>query len=109
MLSLSACQDPQPGGMALQSSTAPLRSYMAAQPLEDTHSARAQSQPHSLAGAQAARQQDASQDEDALPQVTVDGCAGGVHTFIVEPFVPHQHEFYLCIQSERLGDVISFR
>lgn len=42
-------------------------------------------------------------------QVTVDGCAGGVHTFIVEPFVPHQQEFYLCIQSERLGDTISFR
>lgn len=60
-------------------------------------------------GPQAARQQDASQDEDALPQVRVDGCAGGVHTFIVEPFVPHQHEFYLCIQSERLGDIISFR
>jgi hypothetical protein len=42
-------------------------------------------------------------------QVTVDGCTGGVSTFIVEPFVPHEHEFYLCIRSERLGDTISFR
>ena len=41
--------------------------------------------------------------------MTVDGCTGGVSTFIVEPFVPHKHEFYLCIRSERLGDSISFR
>lgn len=40
--------------------------------------------------------------------MTVDGCSGGVHTFIVEPFVPHEVEYYLCIQSHRLGDAISF-
>lgn len=43
-----------------------------------------------------------------VAQVTVDGCSGGVHTFIVEPFVPHEVEYYLCIQSHRLGDAISF-
>mmetsp|Transcript_6541 Transcript_6541/g.18864 ORF Transcript_6541/g.18864 Transcript_6541/m.18864 type:complete len:425 (-) Transcript_6541:108-1382(-) len=41
-------------------------------------------------------------------QVSVDGCSGGVSTFIVEPFVPHDVEYYLCIQSQRLGDAISF-
>ena len=41
-------------------------------------------------------------------QVNVDGCIGAVNTFIVEPFVPHEAEYYLSIQSERLGNVISF-
>lgn len=41
-------------------------------------------------------------------QVAVDGCSGGVNTFIVEPFVQHDAEYYLCIQSSRLGDDISF-
>lgn len=41
-------------------------------------------------------------------EVTVKGCTGPVTTFIVEPFVPHDDEFYLCIQSERLGNTISF-
>ena len=41
-------------------------------------------------------------------QVTVDGCSGPVNTFIVEPFVPHDAEYYLSIQSKRLGDDISF-
>lgn len=40
--------------------------------------------------------------------MTVDGCSGGVNTFIVEPFVAHEAEYYLCIQSSRLGDDISF-
>lgn len=41
-------------------------------------------------------------------QVSVDNCSGGVNTFIVEPYVPHDVEYYLCIQSSRLGDDISF-
>ena len=35
-------------------------------------------------------------------------CSGEISTFIVEPFVPHDQEFYLSIQSQRLGNVISF-
>ncbi len=42
------------------------------------------------------------------PQVTVDGCSGPVNTFIVEPFVPHDAEYYLSVQSKRLGDDVSF-
>lgn len=38
----------------------------------------------------------------------MDGCVGAINTFIVEPFVPHQKEYYLCIQSNRLGCDISF-
>ena len=38
----------------------------------------------------------------------MDGCVGSITTFIVEPFAPHQEEFYLCIQSQRLGNDISF-
>ena len=38
----------------------------------------------------------------------MDGCSGPVNTFIVEPFVPHDAEYYLCVQSKRLGDDISF-
>jgi ATP citrate (pro-S)-lyase len=34
--------------------------------------------------------------------VTIKGCTGPVNTFVVEPFVPHKEEFYLCIQSNRL-------
>ena len=41
-------------------------------------------------------------------QVCVDGCSGAVNTFIVEPFIPHDAEYYLSMQSERLGNVISF-
>lgn len=40
--------------------------------------------------------------------VTVNGCTGAITTFVVEPFVPHADEYYICIQSERLGDEISF-
>lgn len=36
------------------------------------------------------------------------GCKGPITTFIVEPFVPHNEEFYLNIVSERLGCTISF-
>jgi ATP citrate (pro-S)-lyase len=33
-----------------------------------------------------------------------------LHTFIVEPFVPHAQdtEYYICIQAEREGDVLLF-
>ena len=36
------------------------------------------------------------------------GCKGPITTFIVEPFIPHNEEFYLNIVSERLGNSISF-
>ena len=35
-------------------------------------------------------------------------CSGEIHSFIIEPFVPHDQEYYLSIQSQRLGNVISF-
>lgn len=36
------------------------------------------------------------------------GCKGPITTFIVEPFIPHNEEYYLNIVSERLGCSISF-
>ena len=36
------------------------------------------------------------------------GCKAPITTFIVEPFVPHEQEYYLSIVSERLGSTISF-
>ena len=30
--------------------------------------------------------------------VTVNGATGPITTFIIEPFVPHTEEYYLCIQ-----------
>ena len=41
-------------------------------------------------------------------QVTIKGCTGPVTTFVIEPFVPHEEEYYLCIQSNRLDSCISF-
>lgn len=41
-------------------------------------------------------------------EVEMGGCKGPITTFIVEPFVPHNEEFYLNIVSERLGNSISF-
>lgn len=41
-------------------------------------------------------------------EVEMGGCKGPITTFIVEPFVPHDEEFYLNIVSERLGCSISF-
>lgn len=41
-------------------------------------------------------------------QVEMSGCKGPITTFIVEPFVPHNEEFYLNIVSDRLGCSISF-
>jgi len=40
--------------------------------------------------------------------VTIKGCTGPVNTFVVEPFVPHKEEYYLCIQSNRLDIEVSF-
>ena len=36
------------------------------------------------------------------------GCKGPITTFIVEPVIPLNEEFYLNIVSERLGNSISF-
>ncbi|ESQ35785.1 hypothetical protein EUTSA_v10008114mg [Eutrema salsugineum] len=36
------------------------------------------------------------------------GCKGPITTFIVEPFVPHNEEYYLNVVSDRLGCSISF-
>lgn len=41
-------------------------------------------------------------------QVEMSGCIGPITTFIVEPFVPHNEEFYLNVVSDRLGCSISF-
>ncbi|KNA08857.1 hypothetical protein SOVF_158940 [Spinacia oleracea] len=41
-------------------------------------------------------------------EVEIEGCKAPVTTFIVEPFVPHDQEFYLSIVSERLGCTVSF-
>ncbi|RZC22051.1 ATP-citrate synthase alpha chain protein 2 isoform X3 [Glycine soja] len=41
-------------------------------------------------------------------EVEMGGCKAPITTFIVEPFVPHDQEFYLSIVSERLGSTISF-
>lgn len=30
--------------------------------------------------------------------IDMNGCVGPINTFIVEPFVPHDQEFYLCLQ-----------
>lgn len=36
------------------------------------------------------------------------GCRGPITTFIIEPFIPHNEEFYLNIVSDRLGCSVSF-
>ncbi|KAH0916581.1 hypothetical protein HID58_031027 [Brassica napus] len=41
-------------------------------------------------------------------EVEMSGCIGPITTFIVEPFVPHNEEFYLNVVSDRLGCSISF-
>lgn len=41
-------------------------------------------------------------------RVDIDGCAGAVNTFIVEPFVPHEQEYYLSITSQRMVNKVSF-
>ena len=34
--------------------------------------------------------------------IDMDGCVGAINTFIVEPFVPHDQEYYLCMQARAL-------
>ncbi|KAL4198745.1 hypothetical protein AMTRI_Chr03g141590 [Amborella trichopoda] len=41
-------------------------------------------------------------------EVEMGGCNAPITTFIVEPFIPHDEEFYLSIVSERLGSTLSF-
>ncbi|KAG5625908.1 hypothetical protein H5410_011126 [Solanum commersonii] len=41
-------------------------------------------------------------------EVEMGGCKAPITTFIVEPFIPHDQEYYLSIVSERLGCTISF-
>lgn len=41
-------------------------------------------------------------------EVEMGGAKAPITTFIVEPFVPHDDEFYMSIVSERLGSTISF-
>ncbi|KAF9165694.1 citrate synthase [Actinomortierella ambigua] len=43
-------------------------------------------------------------------EVVVDGVAGILKTFLVEPFIPHPSntEYYICINSDRFGDNILF-
>nr|CAB3462350.1 unnamed protein product [Digitaria exilis] len=41
-------------------------------------------------------------------EVEMGGCKAPITTFIVEPFVPHDQEYYLSIVSDRLGCTISF-
>lgn len=36
------------------------------------------------------------------------GTRGPITTFIVEPFIPHEDEYYLSIVSDRLGTSLSF-
>lgn len=38
----------------------------------------------------------------------MEGTIGKINCFIIEPFVPHDAEFYLCIQTERLGTILRF-
>ncbi|KAK3017001.1 hypothetical protein RJ639_006567 [Escallonia herrerae] len=41
-------------------------------------------------------------------EVEMGDCKAPITTFIVEPFVPHDQEYYLSIMSDRLGCTISF-
>ncbi|KAG6537976.1 hypothetical protein ZIOFF_003079 [Zingiber officinale] len=41
-------------------------------------------------------------------EVEMEGCRAPITTFIVEPFIPHEQEYYLSIVSEMLGCTISF-
>ncbi|KAJ3681317.1 hypothetical protein LUZ60_015806 [Juncus effusus] len=41
-------------------------------------------------------------------EVEMGGCKAPITTFIVEPFIPHEEEYYLSIVSDRLGCTISF-
>ena len=41
-------------------------------------------------------------------EITIDSVTGTLDTFIIEPFVKHQEEYYICIQSQREGEEILF-
>lgn len=41
-------------------------------------------------------------------EIEVSNVTGTLTTFLIEPFVPHEHEFYLSIQTVREGDQLSF-
>ncbi|KAL5848931.1 hypothetical protein ACOSQ4_006944 [Xanthoceras sorbifolium] len=41
-------------------------------------------------------------------EVEIEGRKAPITTFIVEPFIPHDHEYYLSIDSGRLGCTINF-
>lgn len=41
-------------------------------------------------------------------EVDMSGTRGPITTFIVEPFIPHEDEYYLSIVSDRLGTNLSF-
>ena len=47
-------------------------------------------------------------DEQRAREVEVSGRTGALTHFVLEPFVPHQSEYYFCITSERDADVILF-
>lgn len=38
----------------------------------------------------------------------VSGVKGVLSTFLIEPFVPHSHEYYFCVQTVREGDRLRF-
>jgi ATP-citrate lyase beta-subunit len=46
--------------------------------------------------------------ENMNREVTIGGVPGKLTHFLVEPFVPHQHENYVSIRSTREGDTIRF-
>lgn len=41
-------------------------------------------------------------------ELEVSGVTGTLSAFIIEPFVPHKDEYYMCIQTGRNGDTLSF-
>ena len=42
------------------------------------------------------------------PTVSIGPLSGPLSHFIIEPFIPHDLEYYICISSNRQGDVIYF-
>ena len=40
--------------------------------------------------------------------MTIKGVEGTLDTFLIEPFVPHDEEYYIAIKTERDADVIYF-
>jgi ATP-citrate lyase beta-subunit len=46
--------------------------------------------------------------ERANREVEIKSQRGVLHTFLIEPFVPHDDEYYVAIRTERDGDVMYF-